>query len=282
MMGNNIIEINHLSFRYRHSEELALKDVNLHVPYGQWVAVTGHNGSGKSTLARFLNALLIPDAEGAVIIGGLNTKTEGCRQEIRRKAAMVFQNPDNQMVAPTVEDDVAFGLENAGVPYEEMVIRVQESIDKLGLTGLEKREPHRLSGGQKQRAAIAGAVAMKPELLILDEATSMLDPSGRAEVIDQVQKLRDSENMTILTITHDLNEAALADRIVVMREGEIIGDGTPAQIFRQEDLLKEASLKKPFIIELIASLREKEVDIPEEVTTEEELVNHLCRLKQTM
>lgn len=276
-----IIKFNNVSFRYEERSPLVIKNVSLTIYKGEWVSIVGHNGSGKSTLAKFMNALYVPES-GEVFVDNMLTKNEETHKHIRRKVAMVFQHPDNQFVAPTVEDDVAFGLENSGVPYETMVQLVQESIDKMGLNGLEKHEPHRLSGGQKQRVALAGAIAMRPEVLVLDEATSMLDPSGRNEVMRFVQKLQIEEKMTIVTITHDLTEATLSDRIVVMKDGEIIGEGTPQRILSDSQLLREARLKEPFIIKLTNKLREKGIELPNHILSQEQLVEELCKLKVEM
>ncbi|MDQ0256034.1 energy-coupling factor transport system ATP-binding protein [Evansella vedderi] len=276
-----IIQMNNVYFRYRPSDKLVLKNINLTIQSGEWVSIVGHNGSGKSTLAKFMNALFTP-IEGQVLVSGLSTSNVNNHTLIRRKVAMVFQNPDNQIVGPTVEDDVAFGLENCGVPYEEMVQRVQESINKMGLNGLELSEPHRLSGGQKQRVALAGAISMNPKILVLDEATSMLDPTGREEVIRYVQKLNRDENMTVITITHDLKEAVLSDRMVVMKDGAIIGNGLPSALLTNKDLLKQARLRQPFIYELVEALTCRGVPISVGQISEEELVKTLCKLQQQM
>ncbi|SES16342.1 energy-coupling factor transporter ATPase [Salipaludibacillus aurantiacus] len=274
------IQVKGLSFRYHEQAPYVLKDISLEVKRGEWLAVLGHNGSGKSTLAKFFNALHVPE-EGEVMACGHLTNDPSQHPFIRRQVGMVFQNPDNQLVAPTVEDDVAFGLENAGVPYDEMQKRVYESISRLGLSGLEKQEPHRLSGGQKQRVALAGALALRPRVIVLDEATSMLDPMGRQEVIATVQKLREEENLTIVTITHDVREAVSADRIIVLKEGRIEQDGTPQDILTNESALHQAQLKTPFAVQVAQELRKYHVRLPDNVLTEEELVEALCRLKQT-
>ncbi|MFA9556509.1 energy-coupling factor transporter ATPase [Evansella sp. AB-rgal1] len=275
-----VIKINNLSFQYRKSEPHVLKNINVSIKPNEWVSIVGHNGSGKSTLAKFMNALFYPIDQGDVLINGINTREEETHQDIRKNVAMVFQNPDNQIVAPTVEDDVAFGLENAGVPHEEMVKIVQESIDIMNLTGLERKEPHHLSGGQKQRVALAGALALRPSILVLDEATSMLDPVGRKEVLQHVQKLRKKKDMTLITITHDLNEAILADRMLVMKQGEIIADGQPLEIVQNQELLESANLTQPFFIKVIHALKNNGVELPNSFTSELELVDYLWKLKQ--
>lgn len=277
-MKEEIIKMENVSFRYERDAPFVIKNIDLTIYSGEWVAIVGHNGSGKSTLAKCMNALFIPE-EGQVIVDHQATDNEETIFQIRRKVAMVFQNPDNQFVAPTVEDDVAFGLENSGVAREAMVQIVQESIDKMGLTGFEKREPHHLSGGQKQRVALAGAIAMCPKVLVLDEATSMLDPSGRKEVISFVQKLQKEERMTIVSITHDLSEAMLSDRVIVMKEGEIVRDGSPMEVLSDRELLRSARLKEPFLIEIIRMLRKKGIELPNHILSQEELVKELCELK---
>lgn len=280
-MKNEVIYIKDLSFRYKDEGPNVLKSIDLSIYEGEWISILGHNGSGKSTLAKFFNALYVPDGKiGQVIVNGFDTIHDRHTSEIRRSVAMVFQNPDNQIVAPTVRDDIAFGLENAGIRREEMVIRVAESIEKLGLTGLEQEEPHQLSGGQKQRVAIAGAFALKPKVLVLDEATSMLDPVGRKKVLDIARTLQKEENMTVVTITHDVNEALYSDRVVVMKQGTLLYDMTPGELMNDPSALKEGELKPPFIIEVAQELREYGIDLPDGVMTEEELVNELCKLKQ--
>ncbi|SDZ62774.1 energy-coupling factor transport system ATP-binding protein [Evansella caseinilytica] len=277
-----VIRVENLSFQYTASEADVLKNINLSIHEGEWTAIAGHNGSGKSTLAKFFNALFIPAPDrGQVYIHGTSTSEKKYWSSIRKKVAMVFQNPDNQIVAPTVEDDVAFGLENAGVPHEEMVRLVKESIDIMGLSGLERQEPHHLSGGQKQRVGLAGALALRPDILVLDEAASMLDPQGRKEVLDCVARLREHYNMTIITITHDLNEALRANRMIVMKEGVVIGDDTPRNIFKNKTLLDQAGLKQPFLFQMINALNEQGILVDGDMMTEEELVGALCKLKQT-
>ncbi|PYZ91886.1 energy-coupling factor transporter ATPase [Salipaludibacillus keqinensis] len=276
----NELSVEHLHFRYHEQAPYVLKDIWLTVPTGEWLTILGHNGSGKSTLAKFFNALLVP-TEGGVISCGMDTKDEHQWTNIRRQVAMVFQNPDNQIVAPTVEDDVAFGLENAGIPYDEMRERVYSSIERLGLKGLETQEPHSLSGGQKQRVALAGALALKPRIIVLDEATSMLDPTGKKEVLAMVQKLKEEENITIISITHDVSEAMIADRIVVLNEGQLVLEGTPREILKDDETLKKSSLSAPFSVQVANELRKHHVAIADDVFSEEELINALCTYKQT-
>ncbi|WP_235848853.1 MULTISPECIES: energy-coupling factor transporter ATPase [Bacillaceae] len=278
------IHVDSLTFQFQGNGENVLTDISLSLRAGEWVSIVGHNGSGKSTLAKFLNGLLIP-VTGDVTILGMNTKDFNNQPLIRKKVSMVFQNPDNQLVAPTVADDVAFGLENAGVPFKEMQARVRNTIHTLGLSGLENSEPSRLSGGQKQRVALAGALVLQPEILILDEATSMLDPIGKKEVMDQVQRLRRETELTIVMITHDLNEALMSDRVIVLKEGRIVGDGPPLEVLSHSEMLADTNLIHPFIIEIMEGLKGKGYDLREvnnTIITEQELVDAIWKLKQMM
>lgn len=269
-----IIELENLTFRYQKNDERpALEDVSLKVYPGEWIAIIGHNGSGKSTLAKTINGLLAPES-GKVQVGDYQL-TEEHLWSIRRMVGMVFQNPDNQFVGATVEDDVAFGLENQGIPREEMVIRVQEALKQVRMNEFATREPARLSGGQKQRVAIAGVVALRPDIIILDEATSMLDPEGRAEVIATIKKIKEENNLTVLSITHDIDEAANANRILVMRQGKLIDEGTPEKIFSAGPKLIELGLDLPFPERLKYSLQKRGIQVPEEYLTEEGMVEWL-------
>lgn len=269
-----IIELENLTFRYQKNDERpALEDVSLKVYPGEWIAIIGHNGSGKSTLAKTINGLLAPES-GKVQVGEYQL-TEEHLWSIRRMVGMVFQNPDNQFVGATVEDDVAFGLENQGIPREEMVIRVQEALKQVRMNEFATREPARLSGGQKQRVAIAGVVALRPDIIILDEATSMLDPEGRAEVIATIKKIKEENNLTVLSITHDIDEAANANRILVMRQGKLIDQGTPEKIFSAGPKLIELGLDLPFPERLKYSLQKRGIQVPEEYLTEEGMVEWL-------
>lgn len=269
-----IIELENLTFRYQKNDERpALEDVSLKVYPGEWIAIIGHNGSGKSTLAKTINGLLAPES-GKVQVGEYQL-TEEHLWSIRRMVGMVFQNPDNQFVGATVEDDVAFGLENQGIPREEMVIRVQEALKQVRMNEFATREPARLSGGQKQRVAIAGVVALRPDIIILDEATSMLDPEGRAEVIATIKKIKEENNLTVLSITHDIDEAANANRILVMRQGKLIDEGTPEKIFSAGPKLIELGLDLPFPERLKYSLQKCGIQVPEEYLTEEGMVEWL-------
>jgi energy-coupling factor transport system ATP-binding protein len=276
-----VVETRRLTFQYP-SDELeqvnaVLKGINLQVAPGEYVVILGHNGSGKSTLAKQLNALLTP-TEGHVLICGMDTRDESARWEIRRQAGMVFQNPDNQIVGTTVAEDVAFGLENMGVPTDEMARRVEEALAKLDIAHLAEREPHQLSGGQKQRLAIAGILAMRPTILILDEATAMLDPQGRREVMEAVRQLNRADGITVIQITHFMEEALMADRVAVMQEGRIRVAGPPEDVLLQRDVLLEAGLEVPFAVELAGRLRRHGIPLDENILHGKQLVEALWKL----
>ena len=276
MTMKEILSLDNISYSYPTDDEDSNKAVNgvsLTVKDGEWIAIVGHNGSGKSTLARLMIGLLFPD-EGDVNVF-LEKVTAENIWDIRSRMGIVFQNPDNQFVGSTVQDDVAFALENKGVPFEEMVTLVHESLDLVNMGKFLDHEPHHLSGGQKQRVAIAGALALRPNLLIMDEATSMLDPQGREEVIRIVQELKKSTGLTVISITHDLEEALLADRIFVMNKGEMLRSGTPEEIFSHGDELESIGLDLPFAMKMSALIRDKGLDLIGEHMTEEELVNEL-------
>lgn len=265
----NIIEVKNLKYKYdQEDEKYTLNDVSFHVKQGEWLSIIGHNGSGKSTTVRLIDGLLEAES-GDIYISGDKLTVDNVWEK-RRLIGMVFQNPDNQFVGATVEDDVAFGLENQGVPLEEMRVRVQEALELVGMANFKKREPARLSGGQKQRVAIAGIVALRPNIVILDEATSMLDPEGRLELIRIVKEIKDQHNMTVISITHDLDEVALSDRVIVMKNGQIESTSTPAELFMRDDLI-ELDLEQPFTANLAESLRQAGITIPLRYFTEEEL-----------
>jgi len=271
-----ILSFNNVTFSYTPDvpdARKAVQGVTFAVNEGEWIAIVGHNGSGKSTLAKLLSGLLFPQ-EGEVRIMR-DVLTEENLWDLRSQIGMVFQNPDNQFVGATVQDDVAFSLENNGVPYEEMVERVHESLQQVKMDSFLNHEPHHLSGGQKQRVAIAGALAMHPRILILDEATSMLDPQGREEVLQIVQALREKIGLTVLSITHDLEEAMLADRILFMNDGKKFAQGTPTEIFALGDQLVELGLDLPFAMKMTKLLQAKGVQLVGQHMTEEELVNDL-------
>ncbi len=271
----NIIEVRNLTFSYPAEDDTAeaqptLKNLDLDIREGEFVAIVGPNGSGKSTFAKCLNALLIPE-EGSVHVAGMDTGDEDLIWKIRSQVGMVFQNPDNQLVSSVVEDDVAFGPENLGVDPAEIRRRVDESLKAVNMYENRRKGPHQLSGGQKQRVAIAGVLAMQSPCMIFDEPTAMLDPSGRAEIIDVIDQLHRS-GKTIVLITHFMEEAARADRIVVLKDGQLAMEGTPLQIFAQEDRLREMKLVLPFAIELADLLRSRGIELPKDILNEDDLI----------
>ena len=272
----SIIDVKNLSFRYKESQEYYdVKDITFHVKRGEWLSIVGHNGSGKSTTVRLIDGLLEAESGEIVIDGQL--LTEENVWNIRRQIGMVFQNPDNQFVGATVEDDVAFGLENQGLSRQEMQKRVEEALDLVGMLDFKKREPARLSGGQKQRVAIAGVVALRPAILILDEATSMLDPEGRRELIETVKGIRKDYDMTVISITHDLEEVAMSDRVLIMKKGEIESTSSPRELFSRNDL-DQIGLDDPFANQLKNSLNQHGYDLTENYLTESELEDKLWEL----
>ena len=272
----SIIDVKNLSFRYKESQEYYdVKDITFHVKRGEWLSIVGHNGSGKSTTVRLIDGLLEAES-GEIAIDGQRLTEENV-WSIRRQIGMVFQNPDNQFVGATVEDDVAFGLENQGLSRQEMKKRVEEALDLVGMLDFKKREPARLSGGQKQRVAIAGVVALRPAILILDEATSMLDPEGRRELIETVKGIRKDYDMTVISITHDLEEVAMSDRVLVMKKGEIESTSSPRELFSRNDL-DQIGLDDPFANQLKHSLSQNGYDLPENYLTESELEDKLWEL----
>lgn len=277
----SIISAQNVVFEYISHDDskiLALDNISQEIKKGEFVAILGHNGSGKSTLAKHFNALLLP-SQGTVYVKGMDTRNEENTWNIRQTAGMVFQNPDNQIVATVVEEDVAFGPENLGVEPREIRKRVDEALETVGMQEYAKDAPHYLSGGQKQRISIAGVLAMKPECMILDEPTAMLDPSGRKEVIETIKRLNKEEGITIILITHFMDEAVQADRVVVMQSGDIFMQGTPKEVFVEIDKLKSVGLDVPQITELCARLHKEGINIPLNVLTVEEMVVELCRLK---
>ncbi|AEE90428.1 Energy-coupling factor transporter ATP-binding protein EcfA 2 [Tepidanaerobacter acetatoxydans Re1] len=264
-------------YQYAASSDLALKNINLRIEPGEFVAIIGPNGSGKSTLAKLFNGLYTP-SEGDIFVAGFNTKNQDDIWKIRQKAGMVFQNPDNQIVATIVEEDVAFGPENLGIPPEEIRHRVKEALEIVELTEYADKAPHLLSGGQKQRVAIAGILAMKPDCIILDEPTAMLDPVGRKEVISTVKKLNRNEGKTIVLITHFMEEAVQADRVLVMEKGKVVMEGKPNEIFSQVERLKKLGLDVPQVTELAYKLTKDNVPVRRDILTVEEMVDCLCQL----
>ncbi|WP_141434142.1 energy-coupling factor ABC transporter ATP-binding protein [Bacillus sp. 03113] len=274
-MTKPLVKLEKVSFQYDFQQSYALERVSFDIYEGEWLAIVGHNGSGKSTLAKLLNGLQIPQ-EGTITVDGIKL-TEATVWDIRKRVGMVFQNPDNQFVGTTVQDDVAFGLENNGVERNEMIKRVNQSLEKVGMLHFLNQEPHHLSGGQKQRVAIAGVIALLPSIIILDEATSMLDPKGREEILHTVRELKAESNITVISITHDLEEAAKADRMIIMNKGKLYGEGKPQDIFQLEDELIELGLDIPFPIKLGKALKEKGVPLSQHYLTEEELVEELWK-----
>ncbi|KYO63902.1 energy-coupling factor transporter ATPase [Thermovenabulum gondwanense] len=271
------IRLENVFYQYSQSKDLALKEINLTIKKGEFVAIIGPNGSGKSTLAKLFNGLFTP-TEGDVWVDGLNTRDKDRIWDIRQKAGLVFQNPDNQIVATIVEEDVAFGPENLGIPPEEIRKRVYEALKTVELYEYAHKAPHLLSGGQKQRVAIAGILAMKPDYIILDEPTAMLDPVGRREVNNTIKKLNREENKTIILITHFMEEAVQADRVFVMEKGKIVMEGSPKDIFSKVERLKQIGLDVPQVTELANSLRAEGLDVRGDILTIDEMVECLCRL----
>lgn len=277
----NIIKIDNLYFQYPHGEDeepkLAIKGVSLDIEEGSFTAIIGQNGSGKSTLAKNLNGLLLP-SKGAVYVSGMDTRDEDKIWDIRQTAGMVFQNPDNQLVSAIVEDDVAFGPENIGIDPVEIRARVDEALDAVKMGKYKRKAPHLLSGGQKQRIAIAGVVAIRPRCIIFDEPTAMLDPRGRKDIMEIIEKLH-REGITVILITHFMDEAVRADRVVIMNKGEILLDGTPEHVFSQDELIRSARLDVPMAAEIAIYLRENGIDVPPEVVTAERLKEFVCQYK---
>ena len=280
-MKENIIEIADASYIYKAHEEgrqdvTALSDINLSIVKGEFLVILGRNGSGKSTLARLMNALLLP-ARGVVFVNGFDTSDEKLLWEIRRSTGMVFQNPDNQIVGTIVEEDVAFGPENLGIPSEEIRRRVDDALETVGIAEYKKHAPHLLSGGQKQRVAIAGILAMKPECIVLDEATAMLDPVGRREVMKVLKKLNSKEGITIIHITHHMDEATAANRVAVVDKGRIVMIGTPREVFKNVEKVKSLGLDVPQVTELIYELNRKGFALPQDILTVDEAFECLVK-----
>lgn len=275
-VAESFVRLEHVFYKYEDTEKYAVKDVSISAQKGEWVALVGHNGSGKSTIAKLLNGLLFPE-DGLIKIGHF-VLSEKNIWDIRRQVGMVFQNPDNQFVGATVQDDVAFGLENHGVPHDTMVERVESALNEVGMQSYALHEPARLSGGQKQRVAIASVLALQPDVIILDEATSMLDPRGRAEVMETIRIMREQEDITVISITHDLDEVLFADRVIVMNNGEVHSEGTPQEIFEQADAMREIGLGVPFIIELQEKLVAGGFETGSTVLSEGALLDQLWKL----
>lgn len=279
MTISNAIEFKDVTFTYPESKAPVLKKINFKVKKGSWTALIGHNGSGKSTISKLINGLLLPDKDsGSVItVSGMNLNSENV-WDIREKVGIVFQNPDNQFVGATVGDDVAFGLENRGVPRDQMVQTVKKVLSDVGMLDYIDAEPANLSGGQKQRVAIAGILAVEPEIIILDESTSMLDPSGRDQILKIIKRLMSEKNLTILSITHDIDEADMADNVIVLNEGKILAQASPTEIFSQTEMTRQIGLDIPFVDKLIYKLNQLGITIPKDVQTKDELKQYLCQL----
>lgn len=271
-----MIEFKNVSFRYDTNGPWTVNNISFSIPQNSATALIGHNGSGKSTIAKLMNGLLIPE-EGEIWINGKQL-TEDSVWDIRKDVGMVFQNPDNQFVGTTVRDDIAFGMENRGIKREEMEKRIKLALEAVDMEDYLLTEPYRLSGGQKQRVAIAGVIAMQPEVMILDEATVMLDPQGREEIMETIQFLQSEGNLTLITVTHDLNEIATMDRVIVLNQGEIWSEGTPKELLYQGDKLKEIGLDIPFIVELTKQLKQKGINVNKKVLTNEQLLEELWTL----
>ena len=276
---NVCIDVQDVSFTYEDAPEPALHHVSLQVHEGEFLAVLGHNGSGKSTLAKLLNALYLP-TEGHITVCGMDTQSDENLWKIRQKAGMIFQNPDNQLVATVVREDVAFGLENLGIPREEMIPRIDAALQAVGMSQFAEAAPHMLSGGQKQRIAIAGILAMQPSVIIADESTAMLDPSGRREVLSTIRRLNREKGITVVWITHFMEEAAQADRIIVMNQGEVALSGTPREVFARADELVAAGLDVPQVTRVAMALRAKGLPIDPAVYTVAELKTALLALRK--
>lgn len=276
---DNIITIENLTFEYTRGEESdpvkAIDNISLEIERGSFTAIIGKNGSGKSTLAKNLNGLLLP-TEGVIYVDGYDTRDDDNIWNVRQTAGMVFQNPDNQLVSAIVEDDVAFGPENLGVEPGEIRRRVDKALEDVNMGQYKKKAPHLLSGGQKQRIAIAGVVAMKPKCIIFDEPTAMLDPKGRGEIMSIIDELH-KEGITVILITHFMDEAVRADRVIIMHEGRILLDGTPQQVFEQEELIRAVNLDVPLMVEMGAKLRSRGIDVPDGIITEEEMEEFICQ-----
>lgn len=282
-MKDNIVTVKHLSFTYKDSKVPAVNDISFSIPRGSWTTLVGHNGSGKSTIARLLDGILLPNDNPNTLINIDDIDlTEKTRWDIRDRVGIVFQNPDNQFVGATVEDDVAFGLENRQIARSKMQTIVYDVLEQVDMLDFQKSEPQYLSGGQKQRVAIAGILAIGPKLIILDESTSMLDPAGKAKILSLIRDLQNKNGLTIFSITHDINEAVQADQMLVLDKGKLLASGSPREIFENEILIKNAGLELPLFYKVKNGLIKKGIHIPREVNSEEKLVKYLCQLNSKM
>lgn len=283
MTKESIIKIKNISFTYPESDSPAIDNISFEIKRGSWTSIIGHNGSGKSTIVRLINGLLVPDENDDSYIEVDGTKLDdNSVWDIRDKVGVVFQNPDNQFVGATVADDVAFGLENRAIPRTEMLKLVPEAIEAVGMTEYAHTEPANLSGGQKQRVAIAGILAIKPKIIILDEATSMLDPEGRDKILNIVRQMKDEYDLTVISITHDIDEADMADSVIVMNDGQLITQGSTKTVFSQAKLLKSLGLDIPFFLQIKEALIRDSIEIPETIDSEKKLVDYLCQLNSKM
>lgn len=283
MNEKNIVSFKNVTFTYPDTSTPAISNLSFNIKEGSWTALIGHNGSGKSTVSKLINGLLAPDDsdKSEIIVAGTKLNSETV-WDIREDVGIVFQNPDNQFVGATVSDDVAFGLENRAVPRSEMLKIVAQAISDVGMTDYANAEPASLSGGQKQRVAIAGILAIKPKIIILDESTSMLDPEGKQQILDLVWRVKKENKLTVISITHDIDEASLADQVLVLDDGRLIDQGVPSKIFKQVDLIEKIGLDIPFTFRLKELLSDKGIIISDEVDTEEKLVKELCQLNSKM
>lgn len=280
---DRIVSFKNVSFTYPSSKTKVIDNISFDIERNSWTSIVGHNGSGKSTLTRLINGLLIPDIDNnsKILVDNLELNDENLWR-IRDKVGIVFQNPDNQFVGATVGDDVAFGLENRGIARDQMIQLVKKTVDQVGMSDYLDAEPANLSGGQKQRVAIAGILAVHPKVLILDEATSMLDPSGREQIISLVKKVKEEHDLTVISITHDIDEAIDSDQVIVLNDGKILAQDKPENIFNNSYLVAKAGLEEPFIYKLIARLNQEGMKIPENVLSQKELVKYLCQLNSNM
>ncbi|CQR48494.1 Energy-coupling factor transporter ATP-binding protein EcfA1 [Paraliobacillus sp. PM-2] len=272
-MNNTYIEFRNVSFRYSEEQPWVLNNVSFCIPADRWVAIIGHNGSGKSTIAKLINGLLFP-VKGEIIVNGI-TVTEETVWEVRKAIGMVFQNPDNQFVGTTVRDDVAFGLENRGVERQKMISKIKSSLEAVSMWDYRLHEPHRLSGGQKQRVAIGGVLAVSPQVIILDEATAMLDPKGRKEIMQTVNNVRLQQGISLISITHDLNEITQADQVIVMNKGEVWLEASPREVFQKEKMLQKIGLDIPFVAKLANEINKDQMILEKQPLNQEELIEGL-------
>lgn len=279
----NIVTFKNVSFTYREAKKPAVNNISFSIKKGSWTSIVGHNGSGKSTISRLINGLLIPDdnPETEIVVDGIKLSDDTV-WDIRNNVGIVFQNPDNQFVGATVADDVAFGLENRGIQRDKMIEIVDTVLKEVNMSDYKNSEPSNLSGGQKQRVAIAGILAIEPKIIILDEATSMLDPQGKEHIIELVKRMKQKNDLTVISITHDINEAANSDQVLVINDGNLVTSGSPNEVFIQTKMINEVGLEEPFIFKLQEKLKAVGIDLPPNLDTEEKLVDALCRLNSKM